>query len=112
MTDYTIRDFAMALEGVIVTLDGAADQLKLCDQEAEIDNTPGWRAICQIPVIMGETCVAPDPAPETFRIVDLLETVEGIRDWIGDVRSKLGQYAPDTPIDMGTAWPRLEETEE
>ena len=107
MSDFTIGDFATALEGIVESLNGIAEELKLCDQAAEIDNTPGWSAICEVPVVVAEKCVA--PVRESFAVADLLETVVGIRDWIGDVRSKLGNYSPETLLDSGS-WPQVGET--
>jgi len=100
MSDYTIRDFATALKGVAESLDAIATELKRCNTDVEIDRGHDWkRIICGMPMITGETCVAPGPPPESFRVADLLETVEALRDWTGDVRSRLRRFAPETRID-------------
>lgn len=99
---YTIGDFATALGGLVDTLDGIASELNECDPTAEIDNTPGWRAICSIPVIVADTCVAPEKP--VFTVADLVETIAGLRGWIGDVQSRLANFDPLTQLDSGS-WP-------
>lgn len=107
MSSFTIGDFATALNGVAEALNGIAEELGHCDANAEIDNTPGKKAICQVPVVVAQTCVA--PPKDTFTVADLVETVEGLRDWIGDVRSKLANYDAATLLDAGT-WPPSNES--
>jgi len=102
MSGFTIGDFASALNGIVSSLNGVADELSHCNPEAKIDNTPGLTAICSVPIVVANRCVA--PVKETFTIADLVETVEGLRDWVRDVQSKLGGYDPATPLDAGT-WP-------
>jgi hypothetical protein len=99
MSAYTIGNFAGALGVVAESLNGIADELKLCDLDTEIDNTPGRTAICQGPVVVSGVCAAATKDP--FTVADLVETVEGIRDWVLDVQTKLGNYDSATPLDDG-----------
>ncbi len=99
MPGFTIGEFTAALTGIIGSLSGLADGLSHCDPDVEIDNTPGRTAICQGPIIAGSACAA--PARERFTIADLVETIEGLRDWVGDVRSRLANYDPATSLEDG-----------
>jgi hypothetical protein len=110
VSDYTIGDFATALEGLIASLDGIADDLKECDQAARIDNTPGIKIICGLPILMSGNCVAPESPTGDFSVADLVVTVEDIKDWITDIRSKLANYDATTEIDSGD-WSPREETQ-
>ena len=97
---YTVGEFATALNGVTQTLDDIADQLKLCDQNARIDPTPGRSPVCQGPIISGAACMLSIKDP--FTVADLVEAVEGIRDWVLDVETKLGLYSSETAFDGGS----------
>ena len=99
---YTIDELATALGGIVSSLNGIAEELNHCNLDAEIDNTAGRKVICSLPIIVADRCVA--PVQETFTVADLVETIEGLKDWIGDVQSKLGDYDPATLLDAGT-WP-------
>ena len=107
MSEFTIGELATALSGIVESLNSIAEELGQCDQAAEIVSTEGWSALCSIPLPVGAECVA--PVKELFVVADLVETVEGIRDWIGDVQSKLGNYDPATPVDSRSV-PRSGET--
>ena len=106
---YTVGEFATALNGISQTLNGIADQLKLCDQKAQIETTPGRSPICQGPIISGSACMLSIKDP--FIVADLVETVEGIRDWVLDVETKLGLYTSETVLDGGSWTVAPEETE-
>ena len=100
---YTVGEFANALSGVSQTLNGIAEQLKLCDQVAQIGTTVGRSPICQGPIIAGAACMLSIKDP--FIVADLVETVEGIRDWVLDVESKLQLFSKETALDYGPEWP-------
>lgn len=104
---YTVDELATALGGIISSLNGIAEQLSHCNPDAEIDNTPGKTAICSGPIVIANKCVA--PVKERFTVADLVETVEGLGDWVLDVQLKLGNYDPATPLDAGT-WPQSNES--
>lgn len=99
---YTINELATALGEIVNSLNGIAEKLNQCDLDMEINNTPGRTVICSVPIFRAGICAAPDK--ERFVVRDLSETVEGIRDWIGDVQSELGDYDPAMPLD-GAASP-------
>jgi hypothetical protein len=96
---YTIGNFAGALNGIAASLSGIADELNQCDLDAVIDNTPGRTAICQTPIVKGGMCVA--AIKDGFTVRDLAETVEGLRDWVLDVQTKLGDFDSATPLADG-----------
>ncbi|MCK4408547.1 MAG: hypothetical protein KAW67_00585 [Candidatus Eisenbacteria sp.] len=106
MSGYTIGDFAGALNGIAESLSGIAEELNQCDLDAVIDNTPGRTAICQGPIFGGGMCIAAIKDP--FKVRDLVETVEGLRDWVADVQSKLANYDATASLDSG-AWPASDE---
>jgi hypothetical protein len=99
---YTIGELATALSGIADSLDRIAGEINRCDMKTEVDTTPGRTAICSGPVIVATACRS--MVPETFTVGDLAETVEGLRDWVRDVSSKLSNYAPSAPIDVAP-WP-------
>ncbi len=103
MSAFTIGDFATDLSGVVNSLNGIAEKLDQCDLDIEIDGTPGKTAICSVPIVKSGVCAA--AIKQGFTVRDLVETVEGLRDWVLDVQSKLGNYDPATPLDAGT-WPQ------
>jgi hypothetical protein len=94
---YTLGDFAAALNGVAESLSDIAQDLSLCDAAAEIDKTPGRTVICQAPPVKSGMCGVDTKDP--FTVADLSELVEGLRDWIGDVRDRLGNYDPSSRLD-------------
>jgi hypothetical protein len=106
---YTIGTFASALGDLVGSLNAIAEELGQCDPGAEIDPTPGRTAICGGPVLVGGVCVAPER--ESFTVGDLVETVEGIRNWIEDVRARLGNYDPEIELDSGSWSSDLETTD-
>jgi hypothetical protein len=106
VSDYTIGEFAAALNGLVASLDNIADKLKEGDQDAQIDTSDGIKILCGLPIVVGETCVAPIPPTGDSRVADLVVTVESIRDWIEDVRSKLATHDPAARIDSGPRRPR------
>ena len=97
---YTIGEFSTALSGLVESLGKISDELSHCNPAAEIDRTPGRTAICQAPPITASQCLTEIKDP--FTVADLVELVEGLRDWIGDVQGKLGNYDSMTPLDGGT----------
>jgi hypothetical protein len=101
MAAYTVGEFANALKGVADALGGISERLNSCDLDVVIDGTPGRTAICQGPVIKAGMCLT--SGAEVFRVRDLLETVEGLRDWVEDVRSKLDNYDVTAALDSGLA---------
>jgi hypothetical protein len=98
---YRIGDFSTALSGLVESMNGISERLGQCDPRAVIDRTPGRTAICQGPPIKGDACLAEIRDP--FTVADLVEWVEGLRDWIGDVQARLENYDASTPLDGG-AW--------
>ncbi|MFH1688790.1 MAG: hypothetical protein ABIE42_00960 [Candidatus Eisenbacteria bacterium] len=107
MSAFTIGDFTTDLSGVVNSLNGIAEKLNQCDPDIEIDNTPGKTAVCSVPIVSGSVCAT--AIKERFTVAGLIETVEGLRDWVRDVESKLGGYDPATPLDAG-AWPPSDES--
>jgi hypothetical protein len=95
---YTLGEFADSLAGVAQSLQEIADQLKMCEQTAEIDKTPGKTFICQSPIVAGSACGLPDEF-DRFTVADLVEVVEGIQSWVQDVQSKIGSYGTTTPLE-------------
>ena len=105
---YTIGDFAAALGGIVESLNDIGQQLSNCDMAAEIDKTPGRTVICQSPPVKSGMCGTDVKDP--FTVGDLAEMVGGLRGWIEDVQTKLGNYDPSTPLDSGI-WGVSETTE-
>lgn len=99
---YTIGEFGTSLSEISNALDAILERLNECDPNVELDTTPGRTGICQGPIIVGGVCVAPEV--DNFRVADLVETVEGLRDWVNDVTSKLSVFDPSAALDS-TSWP-------
>jgi len=105
---YTIGDFATSLGELVGSLNNIAAELSHCDPGSEIERAPGRTAICQSPPCVTGACSNEITGP--FAVKDLVEMVDGLRGWIGDVQKRLGDFDPSTPLDGGT-WSISETTD-
>jgi hypothetical protein len=98
--DYTVGDFADELDELLRKLERISKKLKKCDQDSTIELGPGFKKpLCTLPIFNAPTCLkSPGPPTGDVKVKDLVEAVEGMEEWVGDVKSKMSSIDSETKL--------------
>jgi hypothetical protein len=101
---YTVGDFVKEMEGLLRRLERISKKLSKFDQDSTIVADSGFKKpICMLPIFNAPTCLKqPKPPTGNVQVKDLVETVEGMKGWVGDVKSKMSSIDSGTKLGSAT----------